>query len=179
MKRIRVQPAAIVLAILILCLGCSSGDERWAEIAREGAREQAAQNERMAQLQREVAAGAKQLVEADAENRRELIALQTHLQAENAVIGRQRDQLDTDRKTLAAERQREPVIAAAILEVGALLTCLAPLVLCGYLLRPTAQHDQDEMVVELLVAELAGDKPRLLPRPTSPPLLTASDPAEQ
>ena len=53
---------------MIAVAGCSDS-ERIAEVATEAAEQQAKQNVEMAQLNREVAAGTKRLVVADAEAR--------------------------------------------------------------------------------------------------------------
>ena len=83
--------------------------------------------------------------------------------------------MEAERRQIAGERQRAPIIAAAITQVGLILACLAPLALCAYLLwslKSTAE--QDEAVTELLVEELTSEHPRFLlpgpPRPEQPAL---------
>ncbi len=166
---------ASTLVILTASLGCSSSNERVAEIAIQGAREQVQQNHRMAQLQREVAVGAKQLVESDAAARQQLIALETKREVELAMIAAKRNELHAERRELESKRLHDPIVADAIMHVGTLLACLLPLVLCGLLLRPGNQAQDDSLVVELLISELATDPPKLLPRPTQAPLLTVDD----
>jgi hypothetical protein len=138
----------------------------------------------MVQLQREMAeadATARQellgiqeeLVRRDADGREELNTLQreTHaaVAAQQETLDRHRQAVEDERRKLAEERHRAPIIAAAITQVGLVLACLAPLALCAYLLyvlRHTAADD-DPAVTELLIEELAGDRPKLLaPRPT-------------
>ena len=123
------------------------------------------------------------LVDRDAECRQELNALQEEtqsaIQAERRSIDRQREGLEAERRQIAGERQRAPIIAAVITQVGLILACLAPLALCVYLLwslRSTAE--QDEVVTELLVEELTSERPKfLLPRPprAEQPALSNSD----
>jgi hypothetical protein len=112
------------------------------------------------------------LVERDAQGRKDLNALQEKTQAASAVerksLDRQREDLENERREIAGQRQRAPIIAAAIVQVGLILACLAPLVLAAYLLwslRSTVS--EDEAVTELLVEELVADQPRLLAGPAN------------
>ena len=66
----------------------------------------------MAQLQAQVAEGSKRLVEADAKARAELTALQHDLQQSQADLGRQRDQLEAERRGLAEQRGRDELLFA-------------------------------------------------------------------
>ena len=90
MKRmIRLHGIAVLAVVLIpaVIAGCSRPlDERLAEMAQQTVAEQVRQNERMADQSQAVveeshqlAEAAKELVERDAEARRELIAAQTEL----------------------------------------------------------------------------------------------------
>ena len=123
----------------------------------------AEQNRQMAQLQQEVAAGSRRLVEADAEAREKLMALQEGLRMDQADVGRQRDQLEAERRDIAAQRNRDPIIASTLMQIGLILACLVPLVLCGYLIHSLrSARDSDADVVELLVEELVSERPKLL-----------------
>jgi predicted PurR-regulated permease PerM len=124
-------------------------------------------DDRFAQLASQTAETAKRLVEADAKSRQELTALQRDLQAEQTNIGRQRDQLESERRTIAGQRHRDPIIAAVLTDLGLVLACLVPLVVCLYLLRtdhcqPTANAE----LAELLTQEIVSETPVLLPPPS-------------
>ena len=69
------------------------------------------------------------------------------------------------------------MIAAAIVQVGLILGCLAPLALAAYLIH-TLRHssEDDSAVTELLVSEIVTDRPRFLLRPDSLPMLPSSSP---
>ena len=71
----------IVPASLLICLvaGCGGDDERLLRMAKEHEARQAEQNLKMAKLQKSVADGSKRLVEADAESRDKLLAMQDNL----------------------------------------------------------------------------------------------------
>ena len=149
-------------------------------------------------LQRELAKGDGQarqeliqvqqdLVQRDTQCRQELSTLQREtqsaIQTERQSIDRQHENLEIERRQIAGERQRAPVIAAAIMQLGLILACLAPLALCVYLLwslRSTAE--QDEAVTEFLVEELTSERPKLLlpgpPQAEQPALPNPAGPAD-
>lgn len=156
MKNFRTTATLVAVTATVLVSGCEEPDDKVARMADENARRQAAQNQRMAELQQEVAAGSRALVEADARAREEFIALQRQVQAERAEVGRQRDELE-------AERRADPIVAAALANLGIVLACLLPLVLCWYLLRQPPRDDEDRVVSELLIREIVAEEPRLLP----------------
>ena len=157
----------ILPAMLLTCLiGCGGNDERLVKMANDHDARQAEQNQRMADLQKQVAEGSKRLIEADAESRQKFLAIQDNLRADQAAIGKQRDALEADRHEIAAQRNRDPIVAAAIIEVGLYIACLLPLVLAGYLIwatKPSAGQD-DAIVAEFLVTDLAAEHPLLLCR---------------
>ena len=155
-----------IVAILVLAMiGCDENEnKRLAEMAERHLERQSEQNRRMSELQREVAEGARQLVEADAKAREEMVTLQLAAQAERSEIGRQRDTMEDERRHLATIRRLDPIIAAAITEFGLLAACLLPLVLCWYLLHRRIDPADDQVVAEGLLEDLMTDRPLLLPR---------------
>jgi hypothetical protein len=148
-------------------VGCSDPpDERIIEMAREQAARQAEQSRLMAKMQNEIMQGSRQLVEADAESRREMILLQRDLQTDQHEIGRQRDLLEGERQQIARQRYRDQTVAAAFTVFGLLLACALPLLLCVYVLRAVqSSGTSDAALTELLVREFTADEPRLLARP--------------
>jgi len=158
----------LALAIIVLA-GCDK-DQRLADLARQGADRQADQNLHMAENSRQVAAAAKAVVEADAHARKDFAAMQREVQTQQAEVGRQRDQLESDRREAAQHRQSDPVIAAAITDVGLVLACLLPLVLCWYLLRNMHRESNDPVLTDILIEEIASDNPRLLVPPSANPI---------
>ncbi len=109
----------VLLASLFFAALCGCEEDELAKAAREAAKQSAEQQRQLAQMQADVARGASQLVESDSKARTELAALQRDLQQDQAAIGRQRDQLETDRRQIAEQRHRDPL--AAIWNVGLLL----------------------------------------------------------
>jgi len=154
---------------LLLVSGCAdSRDERFRRLAQQALREQAEQNQRMADQSREIVAASRRLVEGDAAARKDLLAAQrqltSELHSERASIDRQREEMEEERRTIASQRHRDPVIAQAISAVGLTLACLLPLLLAGYIIRAVNQNGDDSAALsELLVLEITSEQPLLLP----------------
>jgi hypothetical protein len=177
----RPRQRTMFLALLVITAGCGDApdfrDQRLAEFAQQTMIEQRKQNDRIADQSEAVvressqlAETAKQLVEHDAQTRREMIAAQTELTSQlnqqQAVVYVGRDQLEQERQQIAAQRQRDPVIAAAIQNTGMAMACLLPLIVCLYVIRQMQTQEPDHAAVaELLIQEFSGDQPRLLPGP--------------
>lgn len=116
----------------------------------------------MTDLQKQVVEGSRQLVESNAKARENLTALRHDLRTDQAVIGHQRDQLENDRREIAAQRYRDPIVAAVIMDIGIILACLLPLALGVYVLRAACRAgESDSAMAELLVQELVASEPRL------------------
>lgn len=170
----RSRTFCVFVLLLATACGCDERDQRLAEMAREAANRQAEQNRQMADLQKQVAEGSKRLVEADAQARGEMNALQRDLQQSQSEVGRQRDLLENDRREIASQRHLDPIIASAIMDTGMVLACLLPLLLAGYALRCVfAPGQTDSVVAEVLVREITTDEPLLLPPPRSMSAITS------
>ena len=139
--------------------------------------EQRKQNDRMADQSQAVveeshqlAETAKILVERDAEARRELIAAQsemtTQLNEQQSAIHTGHQQLEHDRREIAEQRHRDPIIAAVIQNIGLTLACLLPLLVAMFVFWQIQSQEPDHAAVaELLILEMTADEPRLLPGP--------------
>jgi hypothetical protein len=157
------NPVLLVILLILLIPGCKSNDDRLVDLAREHAARQAETQRQMTDLQKQVAAASRQLVESDAKAREEVTALQHDLRADQAAIGRERDQMEAERREIAAQRHRDPIVAAVILDIGIILACALPLALGVYVLRSACRAgESDSAVAELLVQELVASEPRLL-----------------
>ena len=178
----RPRSVAMFAAVLLLATigGCGrSADERLADLAQQTMTEQVRQNDRMADQSQAVveeshqlAKTAKELVEHDAEARRELIAAQqeltSQLNGQQSAIYTGHEQLEQDRREIAEQRHRDPIIAAVIQDFGLFIACLLPLVVAVFVIRQMQSQEPDHAAVaELLVLELTADEPRLLPGPMS------------
>lgn len=160
---------SVVMMLTLMAIGCREDENaRLAEMAERNLERQAAQNQQFSELQREVAEGARQLVDADAKARQDIVTLQREVQAERAEVGRQRDVLETERRQLAVERRVAPIVASSISSAGLLLACLLPIVLCWLLLRQQGEITNDQLVAEVLLEDSVADHPLLLPPQPSP-----------
>lgn len=161
----------ILPALLLIALTVGCGNDRPVKMPNEPNAHQAEHNQRDAELQKQLAEGSKRLVEADAQSRDKFLAMQDHLRADQAA-------LEADRREIAAQRNRDPIVAAAIIQVGLWLACLMPLVLAGYLVWATKNTtDQDDAIVaEFLMADAVAEHPLLGP-PPKPGLLQLSQTA--
>jgi hypothetical protein len=169
----------ILLAVaLVAVTGCSDG-ERVAKVATEAADRQAEQNVEMAQLNREVAAGTKSLVSADAEARKELTKMQHDLQAEQAKVSTQRDQLETERQEIASQRRAESMWGSVLKGCSVVALCAVTIGFCWYLLFGLRHLDAtDRMLNELLIEELVSESSTILPM-ASPASERAALPADE
>lgn len=181
MKRItragRTVPALTLLAVI----GCGPApdmrDQRLADLAQQSTEQQAKQNEAMARQSQAVveesqklAQTAEKLVESDAKARAEMVAAQerltSQLDQQRAAVDTGRDQLEQERKQIAAQRHRDPVVAASIQTVGLIVAALLPLIVAIYVIRQMSRAEPDDgAVAELLVSELTAERPLLLPAP--------------
>jgi hypothetical protein len=133
--------------------GCDSSDERLARVSQEAAARQADQNREMARL-----------VESQQ-------GMQQGIDVQRGHLDQQRTVLEDERRAIAAERVRDPIIANALTGAVILAACALPLVLAFFVLRGAHKSEPDEAALsELLVHELVADKPLLLARPTMPVL---------
>jgi hypothetical protein len=182
----RIMWILIVLAVIVAA-GCDE-DERLAGFAERSVQTQQRQNEVIA-LQSEkvveeshtLAETAKELVAADAQARNEIIAAQQQLHAglheERVDVDRQRERLEQERQAIAAQRHRDPILAAALHTVGIVIACLLPLALAGYALWQMNQPvDENAELGYLLITDFTSSRPML--SPPQMPLLSQSQPSE-
>jgi hypothetical protein len=176
-QMIHLRRVAMCLALLMLGVvgGCGrSADERLADLAQQTMTEQVRQNDRMADQSQAVveeshqlAETAKALVEHDAEARRELIAAQqeltSQLNGQQSAIFTGHEQLEQDRREIAEQRHRDPIVAAVIQDFGLAIACLLPLLVAVFVIRQMHSQEPDHAaIVELLTLELTSEEPRLL-----------------
>ena len=178
----------LALALALAMVGCGESpdmrDQRLAEFARQSMAEQQKQNARIADQSKAVvdeshqlAQAAKELVNLDAQARRELLAAQSDLTSQLAqqqsVVDANRDELEQERREIAGRRNRDPIIASAIQYTGLILGCLAPLAICAFVIRQMQSQEPDHAAVaDLLIQELT--KPKILPGPNALPELEAN-----
>jgi len=158
----------LVLTLVTLAiLGCENNDSRVADVATAAAERQAQQSAEMAKAHANLTQGARELVESAGRSQESLIEIQQRLESQQAEIGRQRDQLENERQSIASQRHMEPIIATALAQVGLIIACLLPLIICWLILRSDANSDTNEAAAEVLIEEMTAEQPRVLPAPPS------------
>jgi hypothetical protein len=165
-------PRLLLLATLTTS-GCGTNDDD-AGLIREVTRRQAAQQESLQQQSQALTEASRELVESDARSRQELVEfqsrLQQELQAERQELNQQRDALENERREIARQRHRDPLLATALIQPATLIVAVLPIVLLILLLRLSHQEGGEQVQMsELLVDELLDSKTPLLPAPDEKP----------
>lgn len=159
------MPRIVILtATIVITVGCQNDGDRFAELARQYATQQSELSRETVELQAELIEGTQQLVEADSQSRRDFIELEGKLDEQRVELARRHDHLENERREMAKQRHRDPIVANAMLTVGSLLACLLPLLFAGYLLKSQLNEPDDHSVTEILLEEIAGH-----PAPMEPP----------
>lgn len=163
MKRINRFAILIIALLTALMIGCNEDENKAVlEMSQEHQRRMEAQNQRLDEMRQEVAEGSKRLVEADAEARKELVALQRDVQTERIEVGVKRDELENERREITRQRYFDPLIATAITSAGLMIVIALPLVLCWHLLRRPVESADEQAVAELLLEDLVSDRSLIL-----------------
>ncbi len=153
-----------LILLFLVTVGCGGSDGRLVELSERSLARQSEQNQQTAKQSTEVAKATRQLVAADSQARQELVAAQSHLESElhteRASLDRQHELLEVERKELAKQRHREPILAAAIMQAAALLACVLPIFLCVYIVNALRRETPSAELEALLIQELA--EPQLL-----------------
>lgn len=166
----------IGLILLISIGGCSSESQRVADVALQAADRQAAQNSEMSQLNREVAAGTKRLVEQDAAARKELAGVQSAIQSEREQLWNSWDALEGERQQIASDRRTKSALSVMFRGTSLVAVALICLAFSWLALRSLSDESTgDAAVYEVLMDGLESDlhtSPQLGHRPKVAPQLT-------
>jgi hypothetical protein len=161
-KTARLPPIWTMLTLIVLiAIGCSSGDDRLVELSRESAERQAEQNRLVETNNRQVLEATNKLVEADAKSRTENIEVHRQIEAERSGINLQRDALEQERRQIADQRNRDPIVAESIRAVAGLIAAILPLLVCLFLLRGLFHKSDQEALAEVLIEDLLSRQPLL------------------
>lgn len=162
---VTILPLWITLATLMS--GC---DDRVAKVSREAADRQAEQNRAMARLQQHVADGTRSLVTADAEARRDFVAVHQGLQSERQVLDQAWNTLEAERLAVAQDRRTESLLAQVIPVLGwVVLLAVLLTFLRQVLQRSTPTDPVDAELNQLLIQELL-ESPSIRPERERLPL---------
>jgi hypothetical protein len=135
---------ACLTALCLHLAGCDSEDERLAQYAQNSVQQQAQQNAALAKADED-------------------------LHAERTSLNEQQASLEEDRREIADQRVRDPLIANALETIGLILACLTPLLICVYALKQAGGASPEQELGSLLVEELTADESDLFP-PAAPKL---------
>jgi hypothetical protein len=92
---------------------------------------------------------------------------------EQTNLDRQREKVADEKRELTTMRNRDPIVTASIENVGALLVCLTPLLVCCYALYAMNRKCEGADIGEWLIDEFTTEQPRFLPAPI-PPVIPVS-----
>lgn len=159
---------ALILILALSVIGCNDEEKK----LRTWQQQQVDQLQRQSQ---ENSAAARSLVEADAESRRQFVVLEQSVQAERKELSGQYSTLESDRKAVAAARERVPLLATAFQGLAALALGAAALWVCGRMLGRLSTDDDTGELEETLILSLAGESDLLAGQPVllKPPEETA------
>lgn len=162
----------MLMVAALLTAGCSKppapGPDPVQAVLRESLDRQAELNRSILQQNREIAEAAHKLVEADARSRQDFVGLQQQVQAERQALIRQQELIDGERRQLAEERHREPILANALVHAAYLLAIAMCLAFCWYLARRLTADSDEAGLRDVLLAEIVSNRPILLPAPAVP-----------
>ena len=186
-KTARCPPIRAALwTIVLIAIGCSSGDDRLIDLSQKSADRQAEQNRLVETNNRQVIDATSRLVEADAKSRAENLELHRQIEGERSDVNQQRDALEQERRQIAAERNRDLIIAESIQLAAGLIAAVLPLLVCLFLLRGLFDKPDQEVLAELLVDDLVSRQPLLgnsaargLPEAGGNPRLSVEPPAKE
>ena len=171
--RLRHLLPKLLLMILLLLEGCGPPRNELTPVVEEMTRRQAAQQEAVVRQSQDLSKASQQLVESDAQARRDLAKwqaeVQSQIESERQAVDQERDSLEGERREIARQRHRDPLIAAALIQAATLLVAVLPIVLILFLLRAAQNEPADVPLAELLMHELSAEQPLLLPGPIAPP----------
>jgi hypothetical protein len=168
MKRLgnvnRSTAMVLLLTVLATTLGC---DDRAMTIAREAADRQAEQNRTMAELEHEVAAGARQLVEEEGQARRQALEIHRDLQAERGQLADAWSGLELERQNIARSRRTESFWMALVPAAGGALAAVLALAFAWIVLVGSRREDADAAACQLLLDEFIADADHIAAFPSS------------
>lgn len=127
------------LIVLAIC-GCDRSDT---ELARQALSNQAAQNQAMADLQREVAAGAREFTVADANARRQSIELHQQIQAERSELSTGWSDLHAQRRSDVLSLRTDSFLSALVKGGGATAAALLALAIVRTVMNSRGSEDAD------------------------------------
>lgn len=164
------RKTAVTVLLVLAALGvtgCGPPRDDLRPLVNELVQKQSAHQESLMKQSEHLSEASRQLVESDAEARRELVefqtTLQTQIEEERHDLDQQRSDIEQERREIAKNRHRDPLIAAALIQGATLVVAALPIVLVLLLVRAARQEPAEVPMGELLIRDLSAEKPILLP----------------
>ena len=165
LNRRNLNPLILLAVSPLIASSCNDRDP----LVDEMVRQQATHHETIARQGEELTKASRELVESDAKARRELAEhdaqLQVQRESERQNLDAQRDALETERREIAKQRHRDPLVAAALVQAATLLVAALPILLLILLVRAARNEPADVPLGDLLIHDLTAEEPLLLPAP--------------
>ncbi len=162
---------AIAIVVCSLFTGCET-DDTVTQIALESAERQAQQSRDTTELQKQVAAGSKELVASDAASRENFSQLHREVQQERQELAGQWNRLEAERQSVASSRRHESLALSATRGMGIVVVVTLALFFAWLLLFQAHTLDPSTESLEMLITDITSDSPQLLPKPTNTPRIT-------
>jgi len=151
----------IPIITLLLLIGCN--DERVVAISREAADRQAQQNQLISDLNKELAAGSRELVAADAKAREKMVDVHRELQSERQRLDTGWTSLEHQRQQVASRRRTESLLAPAIQNFGVAVVVALVLGFSWYALVASRNATvSDAELSNMLIEEILSNQPTTL-----------------
>ena len=150
------NPRLLVLAVTLSCLGC---DERDADLRRW-------QQNQVEQLQRQAqenSAASRALVAADADSRRQFVALEQSLHDERRELQARHAALEAERQAIALARERLPLLANLLEGTATVTLGILALAICLKLLGGFGNETSSAALEEALILSAVGEAGLLPP----------------
>lgn len=154
------------LMLSLLAVGSCNSTET-PKLAEDLLRQQSAQQRSLTEQSKALSESSGKLVEADSKSRKELVELQsrvqTQIEAQRQVVQQQRDSLEEERRAIATQRHRDPLVAGAIMQAVTLAIAALPIFLLILIIRSMRNEPNEFPLADVLITDLASEQPLLIP----------------
>jgi len=162
---------SLTLILALICgltmTGCNRSPDDFQELVDQLTQHQLQQQKELLDQSQTLTAASQSLVEKDAESRREFATMhsvaQQSLFAERQKLDQHKALLEDERREIAKQRHRDPLIATALLQASTLVICSLPILLVLAVYQKAQQEPADACLNDILLSEFASEQALLLP----------------
>jgi hypothetical protein len=151
----RIEVLAVAVTMILAMSGCN---DQAARIAEESAKRQAEQNQSLARLHQQVAAGTKRLAAEEAEARKQALVVHERLQHERSQLNEGWNDLESERQAIAGSRRTESFLAALLKGSGVVLIVVLTLAFAWLALYSANREPESAMICQLVIDELTSSE---------------------